>query len=722
MPIYTTQYLEGFDNAVNPEQAVRRYLSLLEIDVRETTLLAIASWQDAAIPRERWKSAGPSLFRVAAGLQEPSLGRWNGMLYALREALACVGTSPETANSPRSLVSILEWLRAPAEPEAIESLRILAPLLSYTMSAHASRWDAISLSICLRNRIAHDPPAGDAWWERMASGIRAVAAAFAMVPPCVERQGLVYPKPWFHEHQGIWHAYNGMRGDHALFASPGRPSLRISLTETDLIAAFQHVLGQAEIQQASFRELMKRLAPDAVRGILVGDFLLGPPVAEGGFAIVHRGYQLSIDRKVAVKVFPDSLTQSKRALLKKEAERLGVFNTPEIVRLIGFYEEIPWVAPREVSLRGEPWYEALEKGSAFKTFLAMEWVDGEDLMAVFERPTAGQPPVDALVGWFETAAEALAKVHASGMIHMDVTPNNIRVTSEGQIKLMDFGIARSETERQDLMTRTRLGVGTPAYMAPEQFDDQTNRQSDVYSLCATFYEIFTLRRLYDHDRVDLHEVNRRKRDGVSPTLPRSLRREISWEVETLLLGGLNPEPGERPTSRQLADDLRRIRQDLPIKYRRSPVHRRAGLWYRRHRQAVNIAAPALAVLSVLAVVFAVFWRGAENRSGEFVKQVGTLAKKVESEAGRADNEQRLKFLQQYIADMRLLPDLWKNARVDLIRERLKPYAIADADDPRGFEWYYWDRLVNAASPTWKSFDPIRSLDWSSDGQTLYAPT
>jgi WD40 repeat protein len=718
MPIYSRPYAEVFERATSPERAVRRYLSLLEADLREVALIAMASWRDAAIPRELWKPASANLFQMAAGLQEPTFGRWNGMLHALREALACVGTRREAAGSPQALATILEWLRAPAEPEAIDALRALAPLLYYNLPARASRWDAISLGVCLRNRVTHDPIDAPEWWSTIASGVRPICASFAAIPPCLDREALVFPRPWFLERGGIWHAYSGIRGNRALYSSPVGESFRVPLGETELIAAFQHILGQAELQQSSFRELMKRLAPEEHRGVLVGDFLLGPPVAEGGFAVVHRGYQLSLDRKVALKVFPDALTQSKRALLRREAERLGAFDAPEIVRLIGFYEEIPWAAPRDISLSDEPWFEAFKKGSGFKTFLAMEWIDGEDLAAVFERPPEEQPGLDVLVEWLHACAEALAKVHAAGLTHMDVTPNNIRVTREGQVKLMDFGIARSETERQDLMTRTRLGVGTPAYMAPEQFDDQGNRQSDIYSLCATFYELFTRRRLYDHDRTDLAEVNRRKRDGVTPESPRSLRREIPWEVEALLLGGLNADPGLRPTGRRLADDVRRIRENRPIHYRRPGLHRRVGLWYRRNRSAVRVAAPALAVLAVLALVFGLSWLKAERRSGEIGKQVDTLARKAETEEGRANAEERLKFLQQYVADMRLLPELWKNARIDLIRDRLRAYADGRPDDPRGFEWYYWDRLVNAASPTWNAGDAIRSLDWSLDGRTL----
>ena len=199
------------------------------------------------------------------------------------------------------------------EPPVIEALHTMAPVLYFSLPGRASRWDAVSLSVCLRNRVAHDNPADNDWWSVINSGVRTLASAFAALPPCLDPAGLTYPPPWFLKRGGIWHAYSGVRGDDVLYSAPGQPLRRVPLTETELIASFQQVLGQAELQQASFRDLMKRLAPEEIKGVLVGDFLLGRPAAEGGFAIVHQGYQLSIERKVALKVFPDFLTPSKRA-------------------------------------------------------------------------------------------------------------------------------------------------------------------------------------------------------------------------------------------------------------------------------------------------------------------------------------------------------------------------------------------------------------------------
>ena len=350
----------------------------------------------------------------------------------------------------------------------------------------------------------------------------------------------------------------------------------------------------------------------------------------------------------------------------------------------------------------------------------MEWVEGENLANVFDRPSEKATRRT----WYSSTGSGrvprrFPKVHAAGLAHLDVSPNNIRVTPEGQIKLMDFGIARSETERQDLMTRTRLGVGTPAYMAPEQFDDQGNRQSDVYSLCATFFELFTRRRLFDHDRIEPAEVNRRQARRSVSRPASAIAPEIPWEVETLLKGGLRSEAADRPTSQQLADDLRRVQEDRPIRYRRRRCIAGRGSWYRRHSQAVLVAAPVVALLAMLAAVLGVFWHRAEEGRIEAGGRVVSLSKKVDAETGRANANERLKFLQQYVADMRLVPELWKNARVELIRDRFG-LTRPRPERPQGVRVVLLGPARQRGEPDLEARALVSSIDWSPDGKVAYA--
>jgi WD40 repeat protein len=175
-------------------------------------------------------------------------------------------------------------------------------------------------------------------------------------------------------------------------------------------------------------------------------------------------------------------------------------------------------------------------------------------------------------------------------------------------------------------------------------------------------------------------------------------------------------------------------------YRRTPLTRRAALWYRRNRRAANIMAPILLGVALIATILGVFAYQRGQRVDELGAEVETEQGKTLAEQGKREEEEkkrkaseeksvifkgaaiesaRLKYFQEYIADMRLMPAMWKDSRVDLIRERLRRFE-GQADDPRGFEWYYWNRVVNGSGQQWQADDRVISLDWSADGNTLYA--
>src|SRR5262249_40609605 len=146
----------------------------------------------------------------------------------------------------------------------------------------------------------------------------------------------------------------------------------------------------------------------------------------------------------------------------------------------------------------------------------------------------------------------------------DVKPGNLMVTAAGRVKLMDFGIARTQEESESLRTATRQALGTPAYMSPEQLRasemaSQVGPASDVYSLCATFYELFTETRLFRHDEDDAATVVLHKLQGDVRAPPSQLVPGLPWEIATILEGGLQPDPADRIASAgDLADDLRRF--------------------------------------------------------------------------------------------------------------------------------------------------------------------
>jgi WD40 repeat protein len=231
----------------------------------------------------------------------------------------------------------------------------------------------------------------------------------------------------------------------------------------------------------------------------------------------------------------------------------------------------------------------------------MEWIDGRTLEDVYRGPGEGRPGVRPLADWFRQAAEALAAVHASGLIHRDVKPGNLMVTEEGVVELMDFGIARSRGDARTLETTTGRSLGTAAYMSPEQIravdaEAEIGPSTDIYSLSGSFYELFAGTRLFGHDTESAQTVQTRKLRGEPPVRPRTLARGLPWEVEAIVLGGLEAEVGDRyHSAADLARDLRHFLADEPIEYRRPSIPRRLRLAYRRNRLVADLAMVFLAL-------------------------------------------------------------------------------------------------------------------------------
>ena len=344
---------------------------------------------------------------------------------------------------------------------------------------------------------------------------------------------------------------------------------------------------------------------DPSAAVSLGDFFVGPPVGEGGFATVHVGWQASTGRKVAVKILHDGQPTEQVARFQKEAAYLARFNHPNIVSVLGF-GHATWTAGPASELDPD-WLANFRQSAPAKTFIALEWIDGRTLEQVYragrDNPAAW-PGVRTLAEWFAQAAGALAAVHATGLIHRDVKPSNLMVTADGAVKLMDFGIARSQDGNRTLMTATGHVCGTLAYMSPEQVRAADSEAligpaSDIYSLCATFYELFTRTRLLQHDTQGPATIHTLKLSGAAPQRPRTLATGVPWEIETIVMGGLEPEVPDRFRSMDaLEADLRRFLADEPIRYRSPSPRRRMALGYRRHRTAVNLAAIFLLAAAV----------------------------------------------------------------------------------------------------------------------------
>jgi tetratricopeptide (TPR) repeat protein len=345
----------------------------------------------------------------------------------------------------------------------------------------------------------------------------------------------------------------------------------------------------------AMRLLAELKAPAPANGLgpatVLGDFRILREVGRGGMGVVYEAEQVSLGRRVALKVLPAAATLDPRRLLRfqNEARAAACLHHAHIVPVFGV---------------------GAERGVQFYT---MQLIDGRTLAAVIRdlrRPAevaaALLPPSTAPRGALSTqggvgqqehvraaarlgvqAAEALDYAHQLGVVHRDVKPGNLILDGRGQLWVTDFGLAQL---RQGGVSLTFTGdvVGTLRYMSPEQALARRaviDHRTDVYSLGVTLYELLTLRPPFDG--TDPPELLRQiTSDG--PRSPRKWNKAIPTELETVVLKAMARRPAERyATAAELADDLRRFLEDQPVRARRPPLVSRLGRWCRRRRHLVT---------------------------------------------------------------------------------------------------------------------------------------
>ncbi len=327
---------------------------------------------------------------------------------------------------------------------------------------------------------------------------------------------------------------------------------------------------------------------DSAIGIL-GDFRIVREVGRGGMGVVYEAQQISLARRVALKVLPfaSALDSQQLQRFKNEAQAAGQLHHTNIVPVF-------WVGCE----RGAHYY-------------AMQYIDGRTLAEVIRQQQESQTGVEQ-TGHFAhraaddyrriarfgiQAAEALDHAHQLGLVHRDIKPANLLVDTHDNLWVTDFGLARFLNDSG--LTLTGNLLGTLRYMSPEQATARrttVDERTDIYSLGATLYELLTLRpAVPGGDRL---EVLRRIAQE-EPVAPRRIDPSTPRDLETIVLKTLAKEPEARyATAAELADDLRRFLEHRPIKARRPSVVERSTKWARRH-PAVVVSAVTTLFLAVL---------------------------------------------------------------------------------------------------------------------------
>jgi len=300
-------------------------------------------------------------------------------------------------------------------------------------------------------------------------------------------------------------------------------------------------------------------------------------LGRGGMGVVYQARQVRLNRVVALKMILAGEHASREAIqrLLGEAEAISRLNHPNIVQI---HATGDWA--------GQPYVE-------------LEFVAGGSLASRLDGTPWPPRPAARII---ERVARAAAEAHRMGIVHRDLKPANILMTTEGEPKISDFGLAKT-TEEDCRLTRTQAILGSPSYMAPEQADGQARAagpEADTYALGATLYELLTGRppfvALTPLATLDLVRHS-------EPVPPRRLRRRLPLDLDTICLKCLEKAPHQRYRSADaLADDLEAFLNYEPIRARRPPPWERSLKWL-RHRPAVAalFLVTALAALSSIGI-------------------------------------------------------------------------------------------------------------------------
>jgi serine/threonine protein kinase len=245
-------------------------------------------------------------------------------------------------------------------------------------------------------------------------------------------------------------------------------------------------------------------------GQTISHFHILEKLGEGGMGVVYKAHDTKLDRDVALKFLPSHLSTSEqdKARFVVEAKAASALNHPNILTIYDFHEE-----------EGQ-------------SFIAMELVEGESLKAkVTEAKEKGiQLPISQVLGYADQMAQGLSKAHEKGIIHRDIKSENIMVTNDGLIKIMDFGLAKLKGK----VGATKAGstVGTAAYMSPEQVrGEEVDEQTDIWSLGVVLYEMLTSKTPFRgvHDAAMLYSIVNEDFEPVSKVrsdLPAALARIV----------------------------------------------------------------------------------------------------------------------------------------------------------------------------------------------------
>jgi serine/threonine-protein kinase len=275
--------------------------------------------------------------------------------------------------------------------------------------------------------------------------------------------------------------------------------------------------------------------------VLVGGrYALGEVIGRGGMAEVRRGTDTRLDRPVAVKVLRADLARDPafQARFRREAQSAASLDAPNVVA----------VYDTGVDEHGVPW-------------IVMEHVDGRTLRDILS--TEGRLLPERALEIAVDVCSALEVAHRAGIVHRDIKPGNVMLTSRGEVKVMDFGIARAAAVGESTMTGTESVIGTAAYLSPEQArGEHVDARSDLYSTGCLLYELLTGSPPFVGDSPVAVAYQHVREDPVPPS---RYVEGLSPDIDTVVLTAMAKSPAHRYADADaFREDLLRAAAGQPV--------------------------------------------------------------------------------------------------------------------------------------------------------------
>src|SRR5882724_7812624 len=318
-------------------------------------------------------------------------------------------------------------------------------------------------------------------------------------------------------------------------------------------------------------------APSGLVGQTLGHYRIVEQIGAGGMGIVYRAHDEQLERDAALKVLPVGalVDEAVRKRFRKEALALAKLNHPNIATIFEF-------------------------GSQGDTdYLVTEYISG---MPLDVKLAAGALTEKEVIGLGIQLAQGLEAAHEQGIVHRDLKPSNLRLTPKGQLKILDFGLAKlsgrlNANAVTETLTREPSLCGTLPYMAPEQIHgQQVDERCDIWAAGAVLYEMVTGQRPFPerHSPQLIDEILHQP-----PKHPSGVKARVTPGLESIILKALDKDPERRyQSARELGVDLNRLLPSTSGTASDLSGTARAAIRRKRKRTAV-VAVVALSILLVL---------------------------------------------------------------------------------------------------------------------------